>query len=43
MTPVSQKAEEPMETMITEPAEDQPQEMVEDSSAEPETRADGPE
>lgn len=43
-TPVSQaKAEEPMETTITEPVEDQPEEVVEDSSAEPETQADDPE
>ncbi|XP_026778272.3 symplekin [Pangasianodon hypophthalmus] len=43
-TPVSQeKAEEPMETTTTEPAEDQPREVVDDSGAEPETRADDPE
>lgn len=43
-TPVPQaKADEPMETTPTELAEDQPREVVEDSGAEPETRADDPE
>lgn len=32
-----------MEMTITEPADDQPREVVEDSGAEPETQADDPE